>query len=206
MEGSTTPIGLWYFAIYLFSQSKNGVNAKELERQLGVTYKTALRVGHKIRSIMVYDEGELCGVVEVDESLYGGKAKGKRGWGAENKVILFGMIEREGKIRIVHVPNRQYKTLMPIMQKSIKEGTVVHTDKFKVYRALPNKGYDHKVKNNDDIDTNTIEGYWGNFKKSVLGTHTWVTQKYLQNYLDEFSFRHNHRKAPHIFPEMMERL
>ena len=196
MEGSTTSIQSWYYAIYLFSQSKNGVSAKELERQLGVTYKTAWRMGHKIREVMSKEDSkeQLTGIVEVDESMYGGKAKGKRGWGAENKTILFGMVERNGKVKVVTVKNRHQKTLVPIMNNQISKKAVVHTDKYRVYKQLPRLGYKHHIKNNKDVFTNCIEGYWGNFKKSILGTHTWVSEKHLQSYLDEFAFRHNNRK------------
>ena len=95
-EGSTTKLTTWFYAMYLFSTSKNGVSAKELGRALGVTYKTAWRIGHKIRELMKGDaDTVMSGVVEIDETLIGGRMRGgKRAWGAENKTCLFGVIER----------------------------------------------------------------------------------------------------------------
>ena len=205
MEGSTTPARLWYYAIYLFSQSKNGVSAKELERQLGVTYKTAFRMGHRIRESMARQSVELVGVVHIDESLYGPRGKNnKRGWAAEKKVCLFGMIEKGGNVKVVVVKDRKNETLIPIIEKYVsKDSEALHTDKFGVYKKLPGRGFKHKIKDNTTVSTNCIEGYWGNFKKSIAGTHTWVTEGYLQNYLTEFEFRHNNRKGD-IFDEIIK--
>lgn len=110
-EESNTPLLSWYYAIYLFSVSKNGVSGKELQRQLKVTYKCAWRIGHKVRQLLADDNRKLEGTVEVDESMYGGKSHGKRGWGAPGKVCLFGMIERDGNVRVKAVKNRKQKQL-----------------------------------------------------------------------------------------------
>lgn len=205
MAKSTTSIKLWYYAIYLFSQSKNGVSAKELERQLGVAYKTAWSIGHKIRKMMAESPRMLQGIVEMDESLYGGKAKGKRGWAAENKTCLFGMIERDGNVKILVIKDRKQETLIPIIEGNVHPEATVHTDKYKVYKQLPAKGFVHKVKNNNDVFTNHMEGYWGNFKRSVAGTHTWVSPRHLQSYVNEFAFRHNHRRQA-IFDKILDKM
>lgn len=196
MEGSTTPLQKWFVAIFLFAVSRNGVSAKELERALGVTYKCAWRIGHKIRSLME-DDDKLSGLVEVDESMFGGKKKGKRGWGAAGKELLFGMVERgkSGKIKAVVVKSRKRNVLIPIIRQTVEEGSIVHTDAFRVYRMLNYCGYDHKVKNGEGIHQNSIEGYWGNFKNSIRGTHSFVSAKHLQAYLNEFGFRYNRRKS-----------
>ena len=104
---SSTPLTLWFHAIFLMSQSKNGVAAKELERQLGVTYKCAWRMAKQIRLLMSDDDGPLGGkeIVELDETYIGGKAKGKRGRGAAKKTPVFGAVERDGKIKTSVVLN-----------------------------------------------------------------------------------------------------
>jgi transposase len=204
MEGTNTRLTLWFFAIYLFASSRNGVSAKELQRQLGVTYKTAWRMGHCIRELMSQDAAtDLKGVVEVEETLLGGVARGgKRGWGAANKTCLFGMIERDGRVRVVPVENRRGKTLLPLIEQHVqKEGTVVNTDEFRVYNTLEGRGYTHQSVvhskyqwANGSAHTNSMEGYWSNLKRSIRGTHTFVSPKHLPKYLGEFSFRHNLRK------------
>lgn len=216
MEGTTTKLTTWFYVIYLFSVSKNGVSAKELERSLGVTYKTAWRIGHKIREVMGSGETELLtGIVETDETLFGGKAPrgGKRGWGAANKTCLLGMMERGGKVKVVPIENRDIQNIFPAIHKYVEKGSVIHTDEFRAYNSLPDQGYHHeKVVHSryqwrsGDIYTNSIEGYWSNLKKSILGTHTFVSPKHLQKYLDEFDFRHNNRKGKIMFDEILKRV
>ena len=201
---SRTPLTSWLFAVLLFSNSKNGVSAKELQRQLGVTYKTAFRMGHLIRSLM-NEEGEitLSGIVEIDETLVGGKKKGgKRGWGSQ-KPCVFGMVERGGKIVTRVVPNRKGSTLLPIITANTTDDVEAHTDDFSGYNRLGREvGAHHVVSHtkgqhvtgpNGEIHTQTIDGHWSIIKRSIKGTHTSVSPEYLQAYLNEFSFRRNHR-------------
>ena len=215
MEGTTTDLTLWFYAMYLFSTSKNGVSAKELERALGVTYKTAWRIGHKIREIMGKNEDRMMsGVVEVDEALIGGVVRGgKRGWGAENKTCLFGIIERGGKVKVTPVDNRERATIFPLITKHVEKGSVVNSDEFKSYHTLGDEGYDHRSVVHSKYQwaqgenyTNSMEGYWSNLKKSILSTHTYVSPKHMQKYLDEFDFRHNHRNNEVIFDEILKRV
>lgn len=214
LEGSTTSLTKWFYAIYLFSVSKNGVSGKELERALGITYRAAWRMGHKIRELMAVDEDKmLSGFVEVDESLMGGKVRGgKRGWGAENKTCLFGMVERGGRVKVLPVPDRTRETLFPIIKDYIVMDSMVYSDELRVYRALPDEGYGHQRVvhsrcqwTNGACHTNSIEGYWSNLKKSILSTHTYVSPQHMQKYLDEFAFRHNHRKG-NIFATIMQKI
>ena len=112
-EDSRTPLHLWFYAIYLFTTSRHGVPAKELERQLGVTYKTAWRMADLIRKHMaqIDDEWPLFGDVEIDETYIGGQRAGLRGRGAANKTIVFGMMQRKGQVMTKVVPNCKRKTL-----------------------------------------------------------------------------------------------
>lgn len=214
MHSTQIALTSWFYAIYLFSVSRNGVSAKEIERQLGISYPSAWKLGHKIRAIMSEDfKTKLCGEVEIDETLFGWKGKGKRGWGASNKTCVFGMIQRGNQVRTIAVPDRKRQTLLPIILQNIRKRTRVYSDEFRVYKVLQSHGYRHeKVYHsnyewqNGKCSTNTVEGHWSNLKKSVYGTHTWVSQKHLQSYLNEFDFRYNRRNVGNIFDEILERI
>lgn len=167
-ENSRTPLQLWFYAIYLFSTSRHGVPAKELERQLGVTYKCAWRMGHEIRKHMAIVDGDppLSGEVEIDETYIGGKQPGKRGRGAEGKTVLFGMLQRDGDVMTKVVPDVKRKTLQPIIKENVEQGSTVHTDELPTYNNLGNEGYEHEVVNHGEgeysrgnVHVNGLEGY-----------------------------------------------
>lgn len=135
-ENSRTSLQLWFYAIYLFTKTRSGVSAKELQRQLGVTYKAAWRMGHEIRKHMAEVDGNppLSGDVEIDETYIGGyKEGGKRGRGADGKTILFGMLDRDGDVMTKVVPNVKRDTLQPIITANVEEGSTIHTDEFRAY-------------------------------------------------------------------------
>ena len=212
-EKSRVSLQLWFYAIYLFTTTRHGVSAKELERQLGVTYKTAWRMGHEIRKHMADVDGDdmLSGDVEVDETYFGGKAQGKRGRGADNKSIVFAMAERDGDIITDVVDNVKKKTLQPIIEEHVEEGSDIYTDELLSYKGLEDKGYNHEtVKHADGVyvdgeaHTNSVEGYWSMLKKSIKSTHIHVSKKHLINYVKEFEFRFNSRHCPEkMFPELL---
>jgi transposase len=208
-EKSRTSLQKWFFAMYLFTASKNGVSAKELERQLGVTYKTAWRMAHELRKLMANadDHGPLSGHVELDETYVGGRKRGKRGRGSENKTVVFGMVERDGTLRAGPVPNAKRITLQPIIAKNIQRGSIISTDEMSAYKSLTKFGYRHGAVNHSWeewarydkrtdalIHTNTLEGYWSQLKRSIRGTHVHVSRKHLWKYVSEFSYRYNMRK------------
>lgn len=207
---SPTSLVLWFHAIYLVSQSKNGVAAKELERQLGVTYKCAWRIAKQIRLLMKQDNDPLDGneIIEADETYVGGVRKGKRGRGAAGKTAVFGTIERKGKVKTVTVPNVKQATLIPLIVKMVPANAVITTDESNSYNKVKQLGHIHETVQHGrgefgrgDVHTNTIEGFWSQFKRSVHGTYHAVSPKHLQTYLDEFSFRYNHRGV--LFPTVM---
>lgn len=209
---SSTPLTLWFHAIFLMSQSKNGVAAKELERQLGVTYKCAWRMARQIRLLMTDDDGPLGGneIVELDETYIGGKAKGKRGRGAAKKTPVFGAVERNGKLKTKVVLNVRKLTLMPLIKGMVADNSVIVTDESNSYNDVKKVGHLHKSINHSkgqyvdgDVHTNTIEGFWSQFKRSVHGTYHSVSRKHLQLYLDEFSFRYSHRKSNLALPVLI---
>jgi len=199
---SSTSLILWFYAIFLMAQSKNGVSAKELERHLGVTYKTAWRMAKQIRKLMSDNDEPFDGEVEADETYIGGKRRGKRGRGAEGKTPVFGVVKRQGGVKTSKVENVKQVTLMPLIKKMVKSGSLIFTDESNSYNKVESMGYGHeKVKHGKgeyvrgNTHTNTIEGFWSQFKRSVHGTFHCVSPKHLQAYLDEFSFRYNHRDA-----------
>ena len=206
MERSRTPLHKWFFAIFLFTTSRHGVAAKELERQLGVTYKTAWRMAHEIRKYMARVDGEtpLGGVVEADETYVGGRTSGgKRGRGAPNKTIVFGMVERGGDVMANVVPNVRKRTLQPIIKENVIPESTVHTDELKSYSGIGKAGYQHETVNHGlgqyvdgESHVNSVEGFWARLKLSIRGTHVHVSGKHLQKYVKEFEYRYNRRNRP----------
>lgn len=215
MFGSTRiSLTAWFYAIYLFSACRNGISAKELERQLGVTYQTAWNLGHKIRELMMDDTSvKLRGEVEIDETLFGPRGRqNQRGWSAEKKTCLFAMVERGGKLRTFPVPSRKKHVLFPIINANIIKRTMIYSDEFKTYQSLRKIGYRHEVIihsnyqwRKGNCSTNTLEGHWSNLKKFMFGTFTWVSKKHLPYYLIEFDFRYNRRNEPDMFEELLKR-
>ena len=142
---SSTPLMSWFYAIYLMSSTRTGISAKQLEREIDVGYKTALRMLAQIRKLMAQDDISLFGEVEVDETYVGGKHRTKRGRGAEGKTIVFGMVERGGQAVVKVVPNVKARTLLPVIQEHIPPGTTVYTDELRSYNRLSSLGYAHPV-------------------------------------------------------------
>lgn len=206
-QRSTTPLQKWFYAMYLFTTSRHGVPAKELQRQLGVTYKTAWRIGHEIRKYMGIIDGDnsLSGTVEADETYIGGKRKGKRGRGASGKTVVFGMLERDGDVMTKIIPNARREVLHGHIIENVVEGTEMQTDEWPAYRGLDNMGYTHKTVEHgageyvrEGVHVNAIEGFWSQIKRSIRGTHIHVSPKHMSKYLGEFEYRYNMRKSPEL--------
>ena len=205
---SHTPLVKWFYAIYLFTTTRHGVPAKELERQLGVSYPTAFRMAHEIRKYMAGVDGDdqLEGHVELDETYVGGrKHGGKPGRGADGKTVVFGMLERGGDVMTRIVPSASQKSLLPHVYKNVKERSTISTDEWLSYRNLAKLGFNHGTVNHkaeqwvDGIHhTNGLEGFWSMLKRSIRGTHVHVSAKHLAKYLGEFEFRYNLRHSPEV--------
>lgn len=206
-EKSRTNLTKWFHAMYLMTSTRSGVAAKELERQLGVTYKCAWRMAHELRKLMqVADyQGPLGGNgehVEIDEAFVGGKAQYGRP-SRENKTIVMGMIDRKGNMRAAPVPNVTARTLEDVIERHIAPGTTISTDEFRGYNGLQVSPYTHGTVNHsrkqyvDGIHhTNSIEGFWSHFKRAVKGTHVHVSSKHAAKYVSEFAYRRNMRDNP----------
>ena len=214
-QSSRTPLQKWFYAMYLFTTSRHGVPAKELQRQLGVTYKTAWRIGHQIRKYM----GEVDGIppmtdhVEVDETYIGGRQPKEKGYGGrnpKNKTVVMGILERDGEIYTKVIPDASAKSLIPVIREYIQKGTRVNTDEWRPYKVLGSLGYIHETVNHGakeyargDVHVNGLENFWGQLKRSIRGTHVHVSRKHLPKYLGEFEYRFNMRKTPEL---MFDRL
>ncbi len=207
-QDSRTSLQTWFYAIYLFIATRHGVSAKEMQRTLGVTYKTAWRMGHQIRDLMgkVDSFQTLKGHVEIDEAFFGGKRTQKEG-GREAKTIILGMKERDGRVETKIIPNVRMVTLRGVVLDHVERGSTVSTDELSAYNLLKRDGYvhgavDHSRKEwawtdhqtGTKFSTNGIESFWKLFKDSVNSTHIHVSPKHLDRYLGEFSFRSNFRQ------------
>lgn len=207
-----TPLQKWFYAMYLFTTTRHGVPAKELQRQLGVTYKTAWRIGHEIRKYLGATDGDggLSGQVEVDETYMGGRKPGATGRTHGAKTVVFGMVERNGEAILRVVDDARKATLEPHILQHIAPGSTINSDEWISYRGLSRHGYTHQTVNHrqeewvrGDAHTNGIESLWSQLKRSIKGTHIHVSKKHLPKYLAEFEYRFNMRHDPQ---EMFDRL
>ncbi len=208
-EQTRTPLQLWFYAIFLFTTTRNGVAAKELERQLGVTYKTAWRMAALIRQHMADVDGDdLLGsagqVVEIDETLIGGSVTGKGSGYKGNKSVVVGMMERGGGVVTKVVTSRHRMPMERLILDNVHPGSTVATDEFGSYRRLDILGFDHvTVRHNkrqfatdNGGGVNGIEGFWSQLKRSINGTHIHVSGKHLWAYAKEAEYRFNRRHCP----------
>jgi transposase-like protein len=200
------PLTKWFLAIYMICSAKKGISAKELQRQLSTSYKTAWYMAHRIRLAMQQDDDfcqKFSGVCEVDETYVGGKRKGQRGRSTANKVPVLGIKEKtSGKVRMVAAKDVSANTLKAFIRANVAAGSKIHSDEFSSYLWLDadDSGYTHKaVKHADEyvtaegVTTNGVENVWSLFKRGIIGQFHKVSAKYLPLYLDEFSFRFNNR-------------
>jgi transposase-like protein len=208
-EDSATSLKLWFYAIYIMSSTRCGISAKQLGREVGVTYKTAWRMFHLIRQMLEERDGDpLSGKVESDESFYGGKEKNKHAdkkfsenpSGTVGKTAVWGVVERKGRIVAKVVPDTTKATILPLVNTHVLPATAVFTDEATLYDGLTGLGYKHqrvhhaaKVYVDGDAHTNTLEGFWSLTKNGIRGVYRNVSTKYLQMYLDEYAFRFNRR-------------
>ena len=218
-ERSKVPLHKWVLAYQLMASSKKGMSAHQLHRMLGVTYKTAWRMGQQIRQLMAKADGfeMLRGHIELDEAYVGGKRSGgKRGRGAEGKTIVFGMKEREGRMTTEIIPNVKKVTLREATLRNVEPGSTVSTDELMSYGLLDGDGYKHgSVKHgakewsyyyyrHDAFHhVNHVESFWKLFKASIRSTHVHISAKYMDRYLKEFTFRSNHREKQNAMFDLL---
>lgn len=214
-ERSKIPLSKWLLATHLLSSSKKGMSAHQIHRTLGITYKSAWFMTHRIREAMrPNNSGPLGGgnkVVEIDETYVGGKEKNKHrskrtkgSQGGANKEAVVSLVERDGKVRSFHLPEVTAKTLKPILKAQIDKKSYLMTDEARVYSTKAMQDFAGHGSVNHSIEeyvrgtfwhTNTIENYFSILKRGIVGTYHHVSQQHLKRYLGEFDFRYNERKA-----------
>jgi transposase len=219
---STVSLQLWFFAVYLMSSTRCGISAKQLEREIGVTYKTAHRMFKQIRTLLSdEDESPLEGDVEVDESMHGGKPRahvtrtpGLSQKRKSYKPTILAMVERGGRVRPRVISDRGTRAIHGAVLQHVLPSSMLFTDEWDAYRTVA-KGYrgHRRIKHlarvyaEGDTHTQTVEGFFGLFKNGVRGVYHSISSVYLQNYLDEYAFRYNRRySAKPMFWAMLDRV
>jgi transposase len=213
-EKSTTSLKTWFYAMYLMGSTRCGISAKQVQRETGVTYKTAWRMFHQIRKLLSEPNMRLEGsTVEVDETYFGGVRKYGRGRpmrGDKKKTPIVGLVERGGRVIAKAAPDVSGATLLGYVREYVMPSSTIYTDELPGYDAVRmikdkygnSAGYIHrrirhsaKVYVMGDVHTNTVEGFWSLIKRGIGGVYHSVSQKYLQSYLDEYTFRYNRRHS-----------
>lgn len=213
------PLKKWFMAMYMMSSHKKGISSHQLARDLDITQKTAWFILHKLRILFSQDQiPVLEREVEVDELYYGGRDSNmhrkRRQLGIPKPPVL-GMVERLGYARAMLVKDTKASTLMPLIKRHCSVDAVIFTDELETYKALRKAGFKHciirhsrKEYSRNGVTTNTIEGFWGHFKRMVFGTYHVVSKTYLQRYIDEAVFRYNFRgcTTSEMFRFLLDRL
>lgn len=208
MERSHIPLAKWVLAIQLMAASKKGMSAKQIERMLGVTYRTAWFMMHRIRKAMSPDEkaGPLGGTgkaVESDETYVGGRAKNaKKGKPIPKKHPVVALVERDGPMRASHVPDVTARTVREVLVRQVSRKSTLMTDDSLLYHWLGREFANHEAVNHsakeyvrDAAHVNTAESFFSLLKRGIMGSFHSVSEQHLQRYADEFAFRWNHRKV-----------
>lgn len=213
-EKSTTPLRVWFQAMYLMGSTRCGISAKQIQRETGVTYKTAWRMFKQIRMLLAEDVTLEGSSVEMDETLIGGRRRKRTMYDPQNKTWVAGIVERKGDRRVYAtvIDENTKKKLQDIAHEKILPKSVVFTDDAAQYHGLDADYHHHRINHSQgiyvmgNVHTNTIEGFWSLVKRGLGGVYHNVSKKYLQTYLNEYCFRYNHRACGNlIFPLILER-
>ncbi|MFC2041381.1 IS1595 family transposase [Chloroflexota bacterium] len=212
---SHLPLWKWFLTAYMMSEAKKGVSANQIKRTIGVSYKTAWYLCHRIRNAMTEHNPEpLNGIVEVDETFIGGKRTDVGHGYKGNKTAVVGAVERGGSLRMQVVSARDRKTLHDFINKTTSPDTeAIYTDDWPPYRGIADHDTRHETVNHSaeewvrgDVHTNTVENVWSLFKRSVVGSYHKLSTKHLDAYLDELEWRFNNRNNPYLFRDTLMKL
>lgn len=209
-QDTKIPLRKWFAAIWSITSHKKGIASTTLAKDLGITQKSAWFVLHRLRHAAATKSfnAPLEKPTEIDESYFGGKEKNKHkskrkggGQGGAGKDIVFGMLEREGELRVEHISDMYFDTVKNTVEKHVKPGTTLLTDEHRSFGVLDEDYMRHTVNHSKGeyvrhffIHTNSIEGAWGLFKRQIYGIHHWVSSKHLSRYLGEMCYRYNLRE------------
>jgi transposase-like protein len=210
---SHLPLWKWFLATYLLCDSKKGISANQLHRMIKVSYKTAWYLCHRIREAMKTDtSAKLNGIVEADETYVGGRYDRRRKRVAHDKPCVMGVIQRGGEVRAHKIQSRGARAIAAYVKASVEPGAQLMTDEYAAYKKL-GKDYDHDSVNHSKLEyavglthTNSIENFWSLFKRGLVGSFHKVSEKHLDRYLDEFTYRFNGREDANLFPETLKNL
>jgi len=212
---SHLPLPKWFMAILLMCEAKKGISANQMKRTLGVAMKTAWYLCHRIRESMnEMNPTPLEGTIEVDETYIGGKAHGVgRGNYRDSKAMVLAALQRKGDLRITTGQRNDRETLHGFIRKNAPNPSRIMTDEWQAYRGIADHDTTHETVQHSakeyvrgDVHTNSVEGAFGLFKRSIVGSFHQVSHKHLDRYLDEFEFRYNNRRNPYLFRDTLMKL
>ncbi len=201
--------------MYLIVESKKGFSANQLKRTLGVSYKTAWYLCHRIRAALNEVDAQLLkGIVEADVTFVGGKVENMGRSYTGSKTVVVGAVQRGGTIRLQVVRGRDSETLQGFIRENIAgDIEAIYTDEWGAYKGLADKDTEHKTVNHSeeeyvkgDVHTNSVENVWSLLKRSIIGSYHQVSTKHLDAYVDELEFRFNNRENPYMFGNAMLKL
>ena len=215
MHDTHLPLWKWFLAAYTICESKKGVSSNQLKRMLGVSYKTAWYLSHRIRAAMTeVDAPKLGGTVEIDETFVGGRRRNVGHGYTGNKAIVVGAVERDGEVRLTVVQDRTRKTLEAFIRENVDPATKrIMTDEWGAYPNMTDRDTLHERVNHflkeyarGDVHTNTVENVWSLLKRSIIGSFHHVSEKHLNAYLDELEWRYNNRHNDFLFRDTLAQL
>jgi transposase-like protein len=205
----------WFVAVYLIVESKKGVSANQLKRTLGVSYKTAWYLCHRIRAALKEVDAQLLkGIIEADETFVGGKVEGMGRGYKDNKTVVVGAFQRDGAIRLQVVSGRDRETLQGFIRENVaRDPQAIYTDEWEAYKGIADRDTEHETVNHSekeyvrgDVHTNSMKNVCLLLKRSIVGSYHQVSTKHLDAYLDELEFRFNNRENPYMFRDALCKL
>jgi transposase-like protein len=207
------PLTKWFLAAYMMCESKKGVSANQVSRTLGIGYKAAWYLCHRIREAMKSDTSEkLKGVIEADETFVGGKYDKRRKRTVYEKPCVVGVIQRGGPVRARKIISRGARAITAYLKESVEPGSYLMTDEYAGYRKA-GQAYNHQTVRHEKLQfvagmahTNSIENFWSLFKRGVVGQFHKVSEKHLDRYLNEFTYRFNGREDDRLFQNTIKNL